>query len=147
MVFQPAKAERYLLDPLGACLVHVSVVSCRQSVRGGSAVKRPMTAHASIPTQVKGNSYAQQASDRKVQYTCPPSTLHLPSATRPGKQALLSGLYDQHAKCQAAHCCQSSGSRVTDCSLELRSWFVAFPAHAELGPVLCCHSSFALCKL
>lgn len=39
-----------------------------------------MTAHASIPTQVKGNSYAQQASDRKVQYTCPLFNLQMTSA-------------------------------------------------------------------
>ena len=61
-----------------------------------------MTAHASIPTQVKGNSYAQQASDRKVQYTCPLFNLQMTSAKRPGKQALLFGLYDQHAGCRAA---------------------------------------------
>ncbi len=38
---------------------------CRKSIQGESAAKRPMTAHASIPSQSKGNSYAQQANNRR----------------------------------------------------------------------------------
>ncbi|DBA76795.1 TPA: hypothetical protein ACH3X2_008818 [Trebouxia sp. C0005] len=39
--------------------------SSRKSVQGESAAKRPLTAHASIPSQGKGNSYAQQANNRR----------------------------------------------------------------------------------
>ncbi|KAL3142838.1 hypothetical protein ABBQ38_003131 [Trebouxia sp. C0009 RCD-2024] len=38
----------------------------RRSVKGAGTMKRPLTAHANIPAQVKGSSYAQQASDRKA---------------------------------------------------------------------------------
>ena len=38
----------------------------RRSMKGGSASKRPLTAHASIPSQGKASTYAQQATNRKV---------------------------------------------------------------------------------
>jgi hypothetical protein len=38
---------------------------CRKSIQGELAAKRPLTAHASIPSQGKGNSYAQQANNRR----------------------------------------------------------------------------------
>lgn len=41
-------------------------------MKGSSIGKRPLTAHASIPTQDKANSYAQQANSRRGKVSSSP---------------------------------------------------------------------------